>query len=294
MKRKAMNKKTIFIAVLVFWFFHMAAADAVRLKSWIVEGDVENYQQDNLWELIDGAAETFLSYGFAELRAFECSMGTLRFMVHIYDMGSPLSAFGMYRSENPPVADSVRIGAEAQFSDYLAVMLTGRYYVKVETIKDKTVFENCGSLFEELVAFLGDEDGFPAELSLLPRKDMVPLSESYVHESFLGVTELHHVLFARYQSGETAYRRFVITGCDAGEFMKALPPTWKRSILENGLEVRIREIPYIGPAGLVIRNGKAYGVADVRDEVKARKILESWTGKNDGLYDLKKDIKELK
>lgn len=271
-----MKRISLILALIISVCCAAAESDELRLKSWTIQGEVERYQTDNLWELINGAAEVILSYGFQDLRAFECSAGPLRFMVQVYRMESPLSAFGIYRSENPPLEDSFRIGAEAQFSDYLAVMLTGNCYVKVETIRDKAVYENCATLLEELCQALGGGDGFPDEFSLLPQTDMIPQSQGYIHENFLGVEELHHVLFARYRSGTAAYRLFVVTGCRAGAFMASLPGGWDQSGIEKKTQIRIREIPYIGPVALAVRGGIVSGIVDVRDRTLLAELFGNW------------------
>lgn len=253
---------------------------AITLKNWKLDGEMERFAPDNLWELINGAADAYISYGFVGLRAFEVVNGALRFMVHIYDMAKPLWAFGIYRSENPPLATALKIGAESQFSDYLAVMLSGRYYVKIESIKGKAVAENCRSLMEEILAQLGGEDRFPDELNLLPRDHLLPQSEQYILEHFLGVTELGNALLGKYQEGEHSYRLFVMPNQDVDAFFADLPPEWKRMTIGKGEAFYLRQIPYIGPVGLSVHQGTLMGIVDVKDEKLLRRIFLEQLARN--------------
>lgn len=271
-----MKRRTVSVAVMLLVALGLCAEAPLDLKAWRIDGQVDRYGPDNLWELIDGAADAFLAYGFQELRTFECLKEPLRFMVHIYDMGNPLSAFGMYRSENPPLPDSVPIGAETQFSDYLAVMLCGRHYVKVETIRDKASAENCRSLIEELHGALGGRSDLPAELSLLPGTDMLSKSAAYTRENFLGLAELMNALSAKYRCGETTYRRFVIPNQAAEPFLKSLPSNWRRCELRPAVPLLLCEIPYIGLVGITAYQGLAIGIVDIREEDRLRQILLDW------------------
>jgi len=275
-----MKKSALVLLIILACTLISAAKDQIHLKSWTLEGQVDIYHPNNLWELINGAADSYLSYGFIELRAFEVSRNSLHFIVHVYDMGSPLSAFGIYRSENPPVSDSVKIGAETQFSDYLAVLLSGRYYVKVESIKGKVSDENSRSLIEEIHTFLGSQNDFPAELSLLPQEHVAPLSESYVLDSFLGVTELRNALMAFYQDRESRYRLFVMPNQDVDAFFQSLAQSWKRQQMGKGVPVYVRDIPYIGPVGISVRKGTLVGIVDLKDEGLMKKILLEWVEKD--------------
>ncbi len=268
------------IPLLLFLILPLAlalnAAEPIQLKGWTLQGQMDVYEPDNLWELINGAADAYLSYGFKELKAFELTAGQLHYMVHIYDMGNPLSAFGIYRNENPPLDDSVAIGAETQFSDFLAVMFSGRYYVKVESIKGKVSEGNSRSLMEELYSVLGGGETFPAELALLPAEGKRPETEYYIRDNFLGVSELSNALFARYERDGLTFRRFVIPNQDPNAFLGVLPPSWSRTQMAENTEIYQREIPYIGLVGIMVHGGTLCGVVDIKDEVVMRQLLNEW------------------
>lgn len=251
----------------------LIAQQPLTLKTWTIHPPVETYQPGNLWELINGAADAFVSYGLGEMQAMECSQGDLRFSVHLYDMKTPLNAFGIYRTENPPVVDAQKLGAEAQFSDYLAVMLTGRYYIKVESIKGKADAENCHSLLQELFVALGGGADWPMELAMLPEKGRLEQSEFFVKEDFLGIKQLQDCLFARYREGELAYRLFVIPGHPPEAFLSTLPEGWKKEPFGNKGFLYLIDLPYIGPVGLSLFDGDLLGIVDIKDEAVMKRVL---------------------
>jgi hypothetical protein len=251
----------------------LIAQQPLTLKAWTMDTPVETYQPRNLWELINGAADAFVSYGLIEMRAMECSQGDLRFSVHVYDMGSPLNAFGIYRTENPPLGDSHKLGAEAQFSDYLTVMLTGRYYVKVESIKGKTDEASSRSLLEELLGSLGGGSDWPPELGRLPSKGRLDESEFFVKTDFLGLSQLKDCLFARYREGELNYRLFIIPGHQPEAFLTTLPEGWKKESFGKKAYLYRIDLPYIGPVGITRVGDELLGIVDIKEESVMKRVL---------------------
>ena len=57
---------------------------------------------DNLWELINGAAEAFHSCRMEVMLHQNFVLGEAEVTVEIYDMGNPLNAFGIYSAERSP------------------------------------------------------------------------------------------------------------------------------------------------------------------------------------------------
>jgi hypothetical protein len=263
--------------VSLFWILVCAlpliAQQPLTLKTWTRDTPVETYQPGNLWELINGAADAFVSYGLVEMRAMECSQGDFRFSVHVYDMGTPLNAFGIYRTENPPLGDSKKLGAETQFSDYLAVMLTGRYYVKVESIKGKADEANTRSLLQELHENLEVKTEWPLELTRLPEKGRLEQSEFFVKTDFLGLSQLKDCLFARYREGELTYRLFIMPGHQPEPFLATLPDGWKKESFGEKAYLHHIDLPYIGPVGITRVGDELLGIVDIKEESVMKRVL---------------------
>jgi hypothetical protein len=238
------------------------------LTGWTVTTPVDTYHPHNLWEIINGAADAFVAFGFQELNTFEVQKDTLEYAVYIYNMGTPLNAFGMYRTENSPSDTAADIGIETQFSDYLTVMLKGSYYVKIETINGHTSRENCESLIIALADSLEGNDTLPEEISLLPKQNQVPNSVRFIKENFLGVSELSNCLYARYHSGKDEYRIFVMLPGNEKSAKKPADQLKGRWEMIDNLPFTAyrRTIPYTGPVGIVKKQEYLIGISGIKDE----------------------------
>ncbi|MEN8164510.1 MAG: DUF6599 family protein, partial [Acidobacteriota bacterium] len=126
-------KKLSYLFILFFAITPVFAVDFPAIEGWEPSGEISTFTPDTLWEHINGAAETFLQYGFVVLKTSELSNEGVTVAVGIYEMGSPLNAFGIYRTERPDDAATVKIGGQALISaPYQALMVKDRFYIKVD------------------------------------------------------------------------------------------------------------------------------------------------------------------
>lgn len=251
--------------ILLFLLASMlTAADSPEIAGWEKDSEVSVYQPDNLWEIIDGAAELFLSYGFQELRAFDIKQDSLIMTVHVYDMETPLNAFGVFRTEKPSDSPGLSIGGEAvALAPYQALLLKDRYYVKVDAYEGD-ITETVGeSLLRAISTALPGKDGLPQEIAFLPEKNKIPNSEGYIRENFLGLEYLNRCLFANYQIGDNPVQAFLALPGDQQspeDLWIALSQTW--TIHEyHGQSVLVCEIPYQGFAGVIRKETGLFGVS---------------------------------
>lgn len=68
---------------------------------WTAVDQEYRYGREDLWEYINGAAELFLTYRFRDLVVADFEQGDGALTISLYDMGSPLDAFGIYETEKP-------------------------------------------------------------------------------------------------------------------------------------------------------------------------------------------------
>jgi hypothetical protein len=180
-----------------------------RLPGWTLSpppGD-SVYTPDNLWDIIDGGAELFLSYGFVDLRIGEYtdSAGT-DVRVELYRHSSGANAFGMYSQERSPGSHFVTIGTEGYVEDKVLNFLSGLYYVKISSHRGGAPGIDAMVLIGGRVAeHLHQESGFPPPLAYFPSDRMIPHSESYIAENFLGYGALRRAFTARYEGGCTMF-----------------------------------------------------------------------------------------
>jgi hypothetical protein len=165
------------------------------------------YTPDNLWDIIDGAAELFLSYGLVDLRIMEYAdaAGT-DVRVELYRHDSRTNAFGIYTQERNPGAHFIDIGTQGYVEDKVLNFFCGVYYVKISSHREGKEGIDAMLLIGHRVAeHLGQEPGWPAALGLLPTGQRLPNTESYIAENFLGYRILHSAFTARYERACTLF-----------------------------------------------------------------------------------------
>ncbi len=237
------------------------------VAGWTQAGQVSVYDADNLWEYIDGAAELFVTYGVRTCRTADLSSGEITVTVDLYDMGTPLNAFGIFNLEGSGRGESFPDAVEAVIAPpYQALLLKGAVYVKVNAVEGELTDSTGRGLLEGVAHALPGPTTYPSELELLPRKGRIAGTEGYQAQGFLGLTELTHCIYAEYagDGGET-WLGFLMRSSSG-------PPTpWTErtggwELLEqNGLRVFYREVPYRGLVGLVRTDQGFLGVSGAAD-----------------------------
>jgi len=250
-----------------------SGTDFPMVEGWSRPGDVLTYDADNLWEYINGAAELFVEFGVQTCRTADLASGDLTVTVDLYDMGSPLNAFGVYERERP--GDPVTVPGAASgvvSAPYQALLLKGSTYAKVNAFEGELTDEAGLELLEALAASLPGDTSPPAELSLLPTGGRIAGTEGYKPKAYLGRAELTDCLYAEYsRDGEGSWEGFVVLPESAATVWEVLTGSWERT--EHGGEtVLYTEVPYSGFVGLARRGDLLLGVAEAadRDQMLAR------------------------
>jgi hypothetical protein len=249
------------------------------VEGWAQPGEVLIYDADNLWEYINGAAELFISYGVRNCHTTDLTSGDLTVTVDLYDMGTPLNAFGVFEREASgepvEVADAV---AALVSPPYQALLLRGSTYAKVNVHEGEMTMEAGQGLLEALAAALPGQTSMPSEFQLLPSSGKVAGTESYQAEAFLGLTELTDCVFAEYSDGAAeTWQGFVVLPDAAQSVWDALAGDWG-SVERGGSEVLFREVPYRGWVGVVWTDQGLFGVSEAADQAALLARLDSFTG----------------
>jgi hypothetical protein len=182
-------------------------------SGWSRTGEGRRFGAGDLWELINGAAEQYLAYGFQELVTadYAHAEGAVEATLEIYRMADPLHAFGIYSHEASPSSEFLEVGVEACFTRNVLAFWSGPYYVKI------TAFEEApqlGTALAELAAatsgLLGEPGARPIELARFPRSNLVPRSFKYVPADVLGQSYLTRAFEAQYSEGTVTSRLLIL------------------------------------------------------------------------------------
>ncbi len=108
---------------------------------------IESFNAENLYEKIDGRAESFLQYGVKGMAyAFYHPTGdpSNEIQLYIFEMPDALKALGKYGSEKPDEAKSAAIGDQGYTSAGSTLFYAGKYYTQIVSTQDDPKFAAFG------------------------------------------------------------------------------------------------------------------------------------------------------
>jgi hypothetical protein len=272
-----MNSRAATVALsLIVLSCQPAPQGFLDIAGWSPLGEPSSYGPDGLWEVINGAADTFLDYGLEELTAQQYSNGSVTVTVNAYDMGTPLNAYGVYRVEAPEGDLVVDAGSEAVVSPpYQCLLLKDRTYVKVEAYEGDIDEATGRELVEEIANALPGSAEPPPEVAALPAEGMITRSARYTRRGLFALAEIDEAVHASYVDDDgTEYRVFVLLSGSEGAddaLWDALAEKWQL-LEESGRTVLYREVPYEGFVGVARGSVGVVGVAgcETREELVER------------------------
>ena len=191
------------------------------------------YTTDNLWDFINGAADSYLSYGFEDLHVAEYSKGKNVIKLEIYRHKDDIQAFGIYSSERSPTFRFINIGAQGYKADGSLNFYKGRYYVKIRTYsKSENVLQNLETLALKISDMLHGDSEMPASLKEFPDIGKKKNEETYIKESVLGHEFLTGAFKALYEVGDAQFSIFLFKKQSEAEALKSVSTFLKSAGLE--------------------------------------------------------------
>ncbi|MDH7570663.1 MAG: hypothetical protein QHJ73_13860 [Armatimonadota bacterium] len=168
---------------------------------------VRFFNADNLYELIDGQATAFLTMGFVRMAARDYRLKgdqpgegpTLS--VRVYDMGTPLRAFGAFTQLLAPDSRPANVGAGGAIGRAGLTLYQDRFYLTLGPPEGRTLPLREPALLAAGKAAAAKLPGRalpPRELDLLPRRYRQPRTEGFLLADALGLSFLHDTLTAAY------------------------------------------------------------------------------------------------
>ncbi|MHB1558317.1 MAG: DUF6599 family protein, partial [Isosphaeraceae bacterium] len=98
------------------------------------EKHLETFNAENLYEKIDGRAESFVQYGVKGMAyAFYHPTGdpSNELQLYIFEMADPLKALGKYGSEKPEEFQAVAVGDQGYSTAGSTLFYAGKYYTQI-------------------------------------------------------------------------------------------------------------------------------------------------------------------
>lgn len=222
-----MHKTTVFrapvTAGLILFLFSSAGISNnpedmfPEFKGWELNVGERVYTPDNLWDIINGAADLYLSYDFQRLYTAEYYDDRDRqIKVYIFEHSNPINTFGIYSQERSDDYELNETGAQGFKSGGAYYFIAGPYYVQI-SVHHGELRDTLDQLANLINKKLDQRDRLPRELQLFPEKGKIPVSEKYIASNFLGYSFLHSAFVASYQQGEKTFKIFIINPEDKQE-----------------------------------------------------------------------------
>lgn len=183
-----------------------------QVEVWAQAENAQSFFPENLYEYIDGAAESYLSYDFEELLVVQLKKKATEatLTVEIYDMGSPVNAFGIFSAERYPENKAVPVGDLGYLEEEALNFVAGRYYVKLLGFGlGEGTASALAAYGQKLAGAVTEKRAMPSLLRAFPQEGLVAQSEKYVKKNFLGYEFLHDGYVASYKVGGQDIECFV-------------------------------------------------------------------------------------
>jgi len=202
-----MKKHLAVLSVFIFLFIVSALPGAS--EDSLLGGDLPGgfkltrpvafYNPGNLFELIDGQAVFYLSYGFRLLEHAFYEKGGDTYSVDIYELADRLSAFGSFHQQKDEDAAFMDVSCEGYAIDYLAVFYKDRYYVEIiPAASPDNAVETMTAFALQVEKRIPGTGVIPPEIALLPEENIVPGSIRYFGENLISYTFMGKGLTAQY------------------------------------------------------------------------------------------------
>lgn len=213
------NSKTV-ILILLFSSFRLFGQDNLfpQISGWNLTVEDKVYDSNNLWDIIDGAADLFLEYGFTDLHvAHFVYSANAEVKVELYRHNSPINSFGMYSQERDPAYNFIDAGVQGYLQQGVLNFLDGVYYIKLSTYqKGNEGQEALLFIAKKLHEHLKQDNSFPKTLSYFPQNRKMKNREQYVAQNFLGYSFFNSVFTAIYDSS-AEYKGFIYEAASPGQ-----------------------------------------------------------------------------
>lgn len=137
-----------------------------------------------LFDLIDGAGETHIRFGFkVALQAIYKWQGSEDTVIlQIYEMDSDHNAYGLYTVQNYPESVDVKVGQAGNLQVSTVLFWKDRFFVRLEsTSPDKQVVEKVIKLGKTVAARIPRMGSKPPLVALLPAKRQIPKTVKFFH-----------------------------------------------------------------------------------------------------------------
>jgi hypothetical protein len=249
-----------------------------HVEGWNKSDNIQTFENDYLWDYINGAAESYHAYDFEVLHVCDYMKSNDTYVtVEIYKHNSPENAYGIYSAERPQTSNFQEIGAEGYYEQGILNFVKGNQYVKMRSSGQSITKDDMLSLAGEVAKELPGNTMLPKELTLFPGKGKIPHSTLFVGENFIGYSSLNDAYIADYKLEDKEFRVFVIAR-NSGDILDNLLKDYISRRTEMEVlplnEMVTVEDPYNGTIYMMKKGNYVLGTINLKDQAIAEKLFK--------------------
>jgi len=199
-----------------------------EMEGWKLSEKLQSFFPEDLYEYIDGAAESYLGYDFKELVVVQFQKpGTgASVTLEIYDMGNGTNAFGIFSAERFPENKAVDVGTLGYVEGEVLNFVAGKEYIKIMSFESgEGTLAVLDAFARKVAGKAGEKGALPPLLSVFPRDGIIANSEKYILRNVMGFEFLRNGYMASYKLDGSEFECFFIEadkGRDPAALLKQL------------------------------------------------------------------------
>ena len=227
------------------------------IEPWQYREDPKTYNDQTLYEYIDGAADLYIEFGFQLLITRELYWQDHSIMIEMYRMSDSTSSWGIFSSFKNPQSENLEDFKFAYSTPYSLSFVAGNYYVAIQSGESS---EEIQSMMRKVGKSINSKmvtEAPPIDIlfKCFPKTNMVPgsfgiaygsLALNKVHffssENILKVSKDAPALFASYQDNKKPIRVMIISQ-KSTRTTKKIFENLKKVYGPNITETKIEGIP---------------------------------------------------
>jgi hypothetical protein len=172
------------------------------VPGWSQQGEARSFGPDNLYDYMNGNAEGYLLYRFAQMKGITCASGDTTLNIDISEFEDAEFAYGMFTSTRDPRLPTEKIGVNGQVTPRKGFFAKDKYYVEIAANPEKDHSATLRAFLSVIEKGIQGRTTLPDAFGWFPAENLVPDSIRLVPESVLGLRLLKSGYVAQYQAGK--------------------------------------------------------------------------------------------
>ncbi len=267
----------LFLSIFSVTSFSQKTSYFPETENWTKTNNPRVYHPENLWDYINGAADSYLAYNFEELTVIEYKKGDDEIVAQLYQHENPNHAFGIYSTERPADANFIDIGIQGYQEGSILNFLDDKYYIKIYSHnEDKAIQEKVLEIARGMDKKISGESNLPEELVYLPKEGQIPYTTRYIFTDFMGLSFFKSVFKADYSRQDDDFVVFILKHDSPRKCKKQLKAYLKFTHHKGRAKQKayVIEDPYNGMVYLQWKDNFLWGVLNIDDKKTAQNYLQ--------------------